>query len=317
MKTKLILLSLLFVSGSLLAQTDWSKYNFEKEHKRKVSINGGGSKTLKNNKTFINGYAIHQATLMKGSESSATKAVYSKAGLGGIDHNSYQIMVDELYLELVNGLQDAGIHITDGGDVLTSDFASDRKSKEKRGEFIGNVGTETSRDGKKKITDSSILGYRVGAVHEDVSFYPTDKNLYLSTNITTMGNFYQKLVLKENYNLMMVDFYVTFASFDGGRGYKSINLQTNAVMAVSVMIYVITPGGKVEIYYKDMPVWGNADWSLGLEEVKENASTSEWLGLARSGEYYIMADPKKYITEAKSMIRALQNDFIKGIKTEL
>jgi hypothetical protein len=317
MKTKLILLSLIFISGSIFAQTDWSNYNYEKEHKRKVSINGGGAKSLKNNKTFINGYAIHQATYMKGSESSATKAVYSKAGLGGLDNQSYQKMVDELYGELVNGLKDAGLMITDGEDALASGFATDRKSKEKRGEFIGNVGTDTKKDGKKKITDSSILGYRAGAVHEDVSFYPTNKNLYLSTNIATLGNFYQKLVLKENYNLMMVDFYVSFASFDGGRGYKNISLETNAVMSVSVTVYVITASGKVEIYYKDMPVWGGADWSLGLEEVKDNASTSEWLGLARSGEYYVMADPEKYISEAKSMIRALQNDIIKGIKSEL
>lgn len=317
MKTKLILLSLIFISGSLLAQTDWSKYNFEKEHKRKVSINGGGAKTLKNNKTFINGYAIHQATYMKGSESSATTAVYSKAGLGGLDNTSYQKMVDELYVELVKGLEDAGLKVTDGSDVLASEFATDRKSKEKKGEYIGNVGTDTHWDGKKKITDGSIPGYRAGSVHEDVSFYPANKNIYLSSNIATMGNFYQKLVLKENYNLMMVDFYVSFASFDGGRGYKNISLQTNAVMSVSVTVYVITPGGKVEIFYKDMPVWGGADWSLGLEELKDNAGTSEWLGLARSGEYYIMADPEKYVNEAKSMIRALQNDMINGIKSGL
>lgn len=317
MKTRLILLSIIFASGSLLAQTNWSKYNFEKEHKRKVSINGGGAKSLKNNKTFINQYAIHQATFMKGSESTATKAVYSKARLGGVNKPSYQKMVDELYGELVKGLQEAGLKVTEGDDFLASDFVSDRKSKEKKGEYIGNIGTETSYDGKKKVTDGSMPGYSVWSVHEDVSFQPTNKNVYFSTNIITMGNFYQKLMQKEKFNIMSVNFYVTFASFDGGKGYKNITLQTNAVMALSVKVYVMTPGGKVELYYKDMPIWGGADWSLGLNEVKDNASTSEWLGLARSGEYYVMADPEKYISEAKSMIKALQNDIINGIKSEL
>lgn len=317
MKSKLILLTLLFISGSLFAQSDWSKYNFEKENKRKVKINGGGAKALKNNKTFINGYAVHQATYMKGSESSATKAVYSRAGLGGLDNPSYQKMVDGLYTELVDGLKDAGLNITDGEDVLASDFATKRKAKDKNGESIGNVGTETSYTGKKKISEGSMPGYTVWAVHEDVSFRPTNANIYLSTNILSMGNFYQKLVQKEEYNLMMVDFYVTFASFDGGRGYKNISLETNAVMAVSVKVWVMTAGGKAEIYYKDMPVWGGDDWSLGLEKVKDNASTSEWLGLARSGEYYVMADPEKYISEVKSMISSLQKDLIKGIKSEL
>lgn len=141
MKTRLILLLLIFISGSILAQTNWSKYNFEKENKRKVSINGGGANALKNNKTFINGYAVHQATYMKGSESSATKSVYSKAGLGGLDIPSYQKMVDELYVELDNGLQKAKLNVT-GTDVLESGFAIEKKSKENRVVFVGNVGSD-------------------------------------------------------------------------------------------------------------------------------------------------------------------------------
>jgi len=176
---------------------------------------------------------------------------------------------------------------------------------------------EISYTSKKNITDGALPGYSVWAVHEDVSFHPTNKNIYISSNIVSMGNFYQKMVLKENYNLMMVNFFITFASFDGGKGYKNISLQTNAVLALSVQVNVMTPSGKVEVYYKNMPVWGNADWSLGLEEVKDNASTSEWLGLARSGEYYVMADKEKYISEAKSMISNLQKDIIKGMKVEL
>lgn len=317
MRTILILLSLIFISGTIFAQSDWANYNFEKENKRNVSINGGGAKALKNNKTFINLYAIHQATYMKGSESSATKAVYSKAGLGGLDNPSYQKMVDELYAELVEGLTDAGLDITEGEDFLATDFVSNRKSQEKSGEYIGNIGTDTRSEGKKKLSEGAMPGYNVWAVHEDVTFQPTNKNVYFSTNIMTMGNFYQKLMQKEKYNILSVHFYLTFASFDGGKGYKNISLQTNAVMALSVQVYVMTPGGKVEIFYKKMPIWGNADWSLGLEEVKDNASTSEWLGLARSGEYYIMADPEKYYTEAKSMIGSLQKDIIKGMKAEL
>lgn len=318
MRVRILILVSILITGNLFAQTNWNKVDYAKDYKRKVNISGSSVKSLKKNKTFIAGYTISQATYMKGSNTTATTGVHAKVGLGGLDNESYLQMVDELYLELIEELEAAGLQMTNGDDVLASKYVQAKIAKDKKDEFIGSTGDWPIKEGKKKISDGSIPGYGAGAVHNDVSFQPTNKNIYKTTSLLKWGNFNLKLAAKEKYNLMLVNFYVSFASFDGSRGYKDIKLETNAVMAVSVQIYMFSAsGGKTEIYYKNLPIWGGDDWSLGFNKTKDNSSDAESFGLALSTEYQISADPKKYIEEAKSMISNFQKDIAKGIKENL
>lgn len=318
MKTKVLFLLLLFLSGFVFAQKDWSKVDFSKEYKGKFKIGGASAKSLKNNKTFVNSYTVSQATTMKGSEKSATKAIFSEVSLGGVSNESYQEMVDELYQVFVDELNAAGLQVTEGEEVVASDFVKDKVSNNKKDENIGSVGENTMYEGKKKITEGSMPGYRVWAVHNDVSFIPRNKIIYSTSNLIKSGNFYGKLASKENVNLLSVAYQVTFASFDGGRGYKDIKLSTNPVVAVSVSVSLITPNGAFnKIFYDKLPAWGSADWSEGIEKSKDNKSTAEFLGLARSAEYEVTADSQKYLGEVKAIIGNLQKDIVKNIAASL
>jgi len=315
MKTTLLILVSILITGSLIAQKNWDNVDYAKDYKRKVNISGSSAKSLKQNRTFIAGYTISQATYMKGSNTTATSGIHAKAGLGGLDNESYLLMVEELYREFVMELEAAGLEITDGEDVLATEFVQAKIAKNKKDEFIGSTGNNPIEEGKKKVSDGSIPGYGAWAVHRDVSFQPRNKNIYQTTNILKWGNFNLKLAAKEKCNLILINFYVSFASFDGSRGYKDIKLETNAVMAVSVRVSMFSAsGGKTEIYYKDLPVWGGDDWNLGFNTTKNNASDAEAFGLALSTEYQISADPEKYMKEARSIIGNLQKDIVNGIK---
>jgi len=255
---------------------------------------------------------------MKGSNTTATTGVHAKAGLGGLDNESYLLMVEELYKEFVQDLETAGLEITDGDDVLATEFVQSKIAKNKNDEYIGSTGTNPIVEGKKKISDGSIPGYGAWAVHRDVSFQPRNKNIYQTTSLLKWGNFNLKLAAKEKYNLVLIHFYVSFASFDESRGYKDIKLETNAVIAVSVRVSMFSAsGGKTEVIYKSLPVWGGNDWSLGFNTTKNNASDAEAFGLALSTEYQISANPNKYMEEAKSIIGNLQKDIATGIKEAL
>ena len=318
MKTTVLLFLSLFFTGILFAQADWSKVDFSKEYKGNFKISGASGKSLKNNKTFVNGYTISQATTMKGSEKTATRAVFSEVSLGGLENTQYQHMVDELYRSFVDELKAAGLQVTEGEDIMACDFVKDKLSKSKNDEFIGSVGSESMVEGKKKISEGSMPGYGVWAVFSDVSFMPQNKNIYLTSNLIKSGNFYQKLATKEDVNLLSVNFYVTFASFDGGRGYKDVKLATKPVMAVSASVMLVTPNGSFnKIYYDKLPAWGGDQWSEGIEKGKDNKSTAEFLGLARSAEYEVSANSAKYLSEAKDIIGNLQKDIVKGIKESL
>jgi len=317
MKTTLLLVIVL-ISGTLFAQTNWNKVDYANDYKRKVNISGGSVKSLKKNKTFVAGYTVSQATFMKGSNTTATSGVHSKAGLGGLDNESYLLMVEELYKEFVQELEAAGLQITEGEDVMATEFVQAKIAKNKQDEYIGSTGDSPILEGKKKISDGSIPGYGAWAVHRDVSFQPGNKNIYQTTNLLKWGNFNLKLAAKEKYNLILINFYVSFAYFDGSSGYRDIKLKTNAVMAVSVQVSIFSAsGGKTEVYYKKLPIWGGDDWNLGFNTTKNNASDAELFGLALSTEYQISADPKKYMQEAKSIIGNLQKDIAKGIKESL
>lgn len=131
------------------------------------------------------------------------------------------------------------------------------------------------------------------------------------TNSTTYGLFYQNLALQNNVSLIAVYYNVTFAAFDGGRGYKTSRLETKP--ALTIQPTVVIDG--VAITFKELPIWGNNDWSLGLTETDLNKL--EYFGLATSGEYALNADPDKYIAEVKAIISNFQSDLLKALKAEL
>lgn len=318
MKTKILLLASILVSGFVFGQKDWSKVDFADEYKLKVKIGGRSSKMLKNNKTFVNAYTISQATTMKGNERGATKSVFSEVALSGIDNEAYQAMVDELYQKLQVELENAGLQLSDGSEVFASDYVQKRIRKDKNSEFIINTGENPAYEGKMKITDGAILGYGAWAVTRDVSFPPRNKNRYFTTNRVTSGLFYQNASKDSETNLLELHFYVAFANFDGGRGYKDIKLETEPVLSVNAEVQLITPNGAFnEVYFKKLPAWGSKEWSEGIEKGKDNKHTAEFLGLARSAEFEITANSEKYLSEIKSLIEKLQKDIVSGIKSEL
>lgn len=318
-KLTILTIGLLMAFQSIAqAQTDWSSVDFTKDYKGNFKIGGASVKSLKNNKTFVTGYNVHQATVMKGSESSATKSVYSEVTLGGISNDVYQQMVDNLYNNLMKELANAGLQTTEGEDVLATDYAKRQAAKGKKDIYIGSTGEQTSYEGKAPAIGGGIAGYQVLFVKRDISFQPRNKNIYLTSNIFTLGNFFQKLCTKENYNLLLFDYKVTFASFDGGKGYKDIKLATNPAIAITVTVSLITPNGAFnKVYYSKLPVWGNAGWSDGISKTKDNKNDSEFFGLARSAEYEITANSDKYINEVSAIISNLQKDIVKNIKAAL
>jgi len=317
MKVRILVLVSLLMTGTLFAQQDWSKVDFTKEYKGKVKMNKASVQSLQENKTFVNGYTISQATVMKGSEQSATKAVYSEVALAGINNDDFQQMVDDLYKEFMLDLADAGMKPTEGDDVLATEFVKAKLAKAKKDEYIGSTGDSPAYEGKKKIQDGSIPGYGAGAVIRDVSFPARNKNIYQTSNILKSGNFYLKLATGEGYNLLGINFYITFASFDGGKGYKDIKLSTQPVMAVSATISLVNAsGGSCWVTYDKLPVWASADWSEGMDKGKDNQSDAEFLGLARSAEYEITANSDKYLAEARAIISNLQKDIVKLISSE-
>jgi hypothetical protein len=318
MKTTILLFASILVSGFVFGQKDWSNVDFADEYKLKVKIGGKSAKMLKNNKTFVNEYTISQATTMKGNERSATKGVFSEVALSGIDNEAYQKMVDELYKDLVKELESAGLQVSNGEKVLSSDYAQKRLEKEKNNEFVGNTGDNPAFEGKMKITDGAILGYGAWAVTRDVSFPPSNKNRLVSNNRVTAGLFYQNASKDSEANLLGLHFYVAFANFDGGRGYKDIKLETEPVLSVNAAVQLITPNGAFnKVFFKKLPAWGSKEWSEGIEKGKDNKHMAEFLGLARSAEFEITANSEKYLSEVRSLIGKLQKDIVDAIEAEL
>ncbi|WP_439473971.1 hypothetical protein [Algoriphagus formosus] len=317
---KRTLLTMLSLCIALLSfgQTDWSKVDFTSEYKGKVKIGGAASKALKENKTFVNAFTVSQATLMKGSETTATKGVFSEVSLAGIDNDLYQKMVDELYQSFIQELEEAGLDITSGDEFIASDLVQNNLSKIKKNEIIGPIGNNTMIEGKKKVTEGAMPGYGAWAVTADVTFFPKNVNVYTNDSYLQVGNFFMKPAPKEKTNLLSVKYYVAFASFDGKKGYKDISLATNPVLSVSVNVQLTTVNlSGNEISYSKMPIWGSSDWSEGIVKGKDNRSDAEFLGLALSADYEITADPEKYISEVKAIISNLQKDIISGIKSSL
>ena len=141
---------------------------------------------------------------------------------------------------------------------------------------------------------------------------------FYSRSLHKSGLFYGNLSKKEKVNLISVKFLVSFATFDGGRGFKSINLSTKPLLALSLQATLVTANGSINfISYAKLPAVGGEDWSLGLKKGKDNRSDAEFFGLARSADFELTADSDKYLAEVRAMISALQKDIAKQIKAKL
>lgn len=308
-KLTLLIIALLIRFQSQ-AQKDWSKVDFKEAYKATYKIGGKTSKSLNNNKTFIPEYAISQAMLMKGSQSSSAlqsgnpKTVYSRATLTGINQDEYQQMVDNLYKELMESLANSGLIMTDGTDVLASAYAQKQLAKGSDKIRIENTGSTPKYEGKKSVDSNSILAYNAGAgaVLKDVTFPPRNKNIF-QTKKKIHGNFYQFLADKEGYNLLFINHKVSFVSFDGARGYKDVNISTQPVISIKTTIKLTNPKGYGEIYFKEA-IWGSANWAKDIHKIK-------------SGEYEVIADSDAYIAELKAILSNLQKDIVKNIKEAL
>lgn len=318
-KIKIVLVLCVFTLGNIFAQKNWDNYNFEKENKRKVTVKGASAKSLKANKSLIARYEIGQAIFMKGTQrSSRSSDMFSKISLGGLNNENYQKMVNELHQEFEKELTNIGLKLTTGEDVMTTKTAQKYIKKNKDHFFIGNIGNKTIIEGKKKISEGSIPKYPVGAVVRDVKFQPTNKVVYYTDNVFQSGLMNQNMTTKEKVNLITAKYFVTFASFDGGKGYKKITLSTKPILAVGVEFTIMTPGAKmVYIIYGKLPIWGSSNWSKGIVETKDNEGMSTLLGLARSTGYAVDANSELFLNEVKAIISALQKDIVKAIKQEI
>lgn len=313
MKKITLLLMLCLILNYLQAQKN-NESNFSEQYKLEVKIPKASQKMLKQNPTFVNSYSVSQAITMSGSQKTATKSVFSEVSISGLENEPFQKTVNELYQQLIELLNKNGIKYTEGNDFLQSDYVKGRIAKSGKTELIGTLGNKTQFEGKKKISEGSIPHYGVFAVTRDVRFFPTDKPVYITSNIIKSGNFYQKASSKNNTNLLSINYYVSFASFDGSRGYKDVSLSTKPVLAIAVAVNLITPNGAInKIYFKKSPVWGSSEWSLGTVKGKDNKDLSEFLGLARSAEYEIKADPTLYLSEMKSLISQLQTEIVQEL----
>lgn len=311
LKTTLFTLAIgIIASLPLKAQKDWSKVDFTKEYKGSSKFSGSTGKFLEKNKTFVNNYTISQATVMKGSETSAKAAVFSEASLFGISKEDYQKMVDELYQELISELESAGLSITNGDDVLATNYVQKQIQKDDKKSLIGSTGTPPSYEGKKKISEGSIAGYPAWAVLNDITFPPTNVNRCMTWN-PFLGNFYLKTA-SEGFNLLGINYHVSFASFDGGKGYKDVKLSTQPVIAVNATAGISNPKGGGTVNYKKS-VWGSADWVSKMGKTKDNKGDAEFFGLARSADFAVTANSEAYLTELKAIISNLQKDMVKHI----
>jgi hypothetical protein len=316
MKKVITLLLSFIITFSVIAQKDWSKVNFADEYKRKVKLSGGFVKSLKNNPTYVTNYQLHQATVMKGSETTATSGVFAEIKIAGLDQETYQDLTDEMYNEFIKELTDAGINIVNGDELFKTKNAQKKLSNVKKGEVMGNTGDNPAYEVKKKIQDGSIPGYGAWAVTRGLSFPPRNTNILYTDNVVKAGPFFMNLAKKGKTNIIHIDFYISFASFDGARGYKDISIKADPVIAVSMMVRFYGANGSMDfIEYKKLPVWGSNDWSLGVEKTKENDGSA--FGLSSSADFQVTADPGKYMEETKNIIKNLQKDVVNGIKEEL
>jgi len=280
-KIQVLITSFVFLfaaTTTLHAQKDWSTVDFTKEYKGSVKIKGSAAKVLKSNKTFVSVYTINQAIVMKDSErssilqSGSPKSVFAEASLVGIDQVAYQQLVDKLYGELVDGLKEAGLDVTDGNDAIQSKYVQKIAAKGKK-HNIGLTGDNPSYENKSKITDGAILGYPAFGVKREVTFPPSNVNFF--QQMQGFADLNYGLTTKEGFNLLLIDFNISFATFKGGKGYKKVTIKTNPEIAIKPIIKLYTPKGDCYISY-DKDIYGSTGWAVDMEKTRDNKSDAEF-----------------------------------------
>jgi hypothetical protein len=253
--------------------------------------------------------------VLKGSERSATKSVFSEVQFGGVDQAAFQQMVNECYKDFVDQLSAAGLDITNGDELMATDYAQDIMNNGKKNDFAGKSPGKPFET-KKRIDEGGIAGYGVWSVTRGLNFQPENVN-ELTTSRRILGNFYNKFIQKEHVNLIQVSYNITFASFDGGRGYKDVSLATKPLLSVNPQVAIYSASGWPTVEMKKGPVFGNDGWSVGLEKIKDNQDDAFLLGLARSADYVLTVDPGKYLPEIKDIIMNYQKALVAEIKSKV
>jgi hypothetical protein len=303
---------LLWVNFALAQKSiDWTTVDFADEYKIKAKISGSASKSLTSDPTFVNDYFLTQATLMKGSSQAGTLqkqdvgSVFAEASLGGVSKEAIQEMVDELYVEFVEELKAIGLTITDGDELINSEFAQDKNDKDKN--LIGKTGNEPLFDKVSVMEGSDIK--------EQMIFRPEDKNIY-ATSKTVYGNFYMKPSMKLGINMISIGYVVRFAAFDDKKkGLSKNTLTTTAALSIQPVIMIYNSKGAASWISVEKQIWGNNDWSEGLVETASRDGS--YMGLSSSAEYAIGAMEDKYIAELKSILSNLQKDIVGVLKENL
>lgn len=315
---KVIFLSLLTLIIIQSSAKDWSNIDFFEDYKFKVRLKGKADDDMAKYPTFINKYSIGQATVMSGSDTKGERGIFSEINLVGINRQQYFELTNKLYLEFVAELNSVGLKIVEGNEFLQTEYVQDQIQDNDDKEFVGKLEpNQLIVADKAGILEGSIPLYPAWAVKEDVRFYPEEKNVYFSTK-TIPGNFYFKAAKKSETNLLSIDYNITFASFDSDRGYKSRTLNTNAVIAINVTGSIISArNGYGNIYFDGDAIWGSGNWVEYIGKTKDNKNTAEFLGIARSAEYIVEANPEKFINEVYQIISNLQKAIAKGIKDEM
>lgn len=316
MRTKIsfnFILVLFFIASALNAQdkneklTDWETVDIAKTWKIGAKISGSVAKSLKSESTFIQNYAIEQATMMVGSASSSNNSsLFSGAALGGVSEAAIQHLTNELYADLVSKLKAVGLKITEGEEVVNSDYAN--KKRDDKSTFIG------KKEGPEYEKLNSLDDY---SVRERMTFWPENTNIAYNTSLIKSGLFNQKLSKSTNTNFISVVYDVRFAQFDDAKGYKGkLYLTTKPGLYVSVTFNIMNPKGAWgSVSIGKGAIQGNNNWSKGLVE-KSSKDGSFW-GLSSSADYALDADETVYIAELKALITSLQSAMVDAIKEKM
>lgn len=306
-----LILILLIGTSQSYSQTDWSTVDFSEQYKASGKVSKKNTKSLQSGNVFVNKYIIGQATIMQGSESSSTKSVHSQASLTGLNQNDYQQMVDDLYQEFLQELHKYGIKTTDGAEIMKLPTVQNKLKKQKKNQHVGSTGDHPAYEGGNFVlqpVDQSF--YPVFYVKNDVSFLPRNINVFYSDSRTTSYLFVKKLIEKDKIPTISIRYNVSFAQFDGSKGYKSVELSTKPIMVVNANVYI--NGYPSGIEYKKA-IWAGNSWAEGMVKTKDNQGSSENLGLARSAGYSIQVNSDQYIAELRAIISNFQKDIVKHI----
>ena len=191
--------------------TNWDEIDIAKYWKIKMNVPGKMGKSLKDVPTFINNYSVFQATTMVGSASSSNNSsLFSGAALGGVSEKALQQLTNELYADWVTKLKAAGLNITEGNEVMNSEYVQSKKDDNK----------SVIKKGDGVHVYDKVNAMESVNVREHMMMWPEGANIAFNYSTTKSGLFSQNLCKKNDVNIMSVNFTIGFAEFDGDKGYK-------------------------------------------------------------------------------------------------